>query len=52
MQVSRHWRMKTQRYRLTGVRYNNGEVSMIERPIVVRNNEREAKVDTAKQPAA
>jgi hypothetical protein len=32
MQVPRFWRMKTQRYRLTGVRYDNGEVQLIDRP--------------------
>ena len=34
MQVPRFWRMKTQRYRLTGVRYDNGEVQLIDRPNV------------------
>lgn len=28
MQISRHWRMNSQRYRLHGVRYQNGEVSL------------------------
>ena len=28
MQISRHWRMNSQRYRLQGVRYQNGEVSL------------------------
>ena len=32
MQISRHWRMNSQRYRLEGVRYQNGEVSLQERP--------------------
>ena len=32
MQVPRFWRMKTQRYRLTGVRYDNGEIQLIDRP--------------------
>jgi hypothetical protein len=32
MQVPRFWRMKTQRYRLTGVRYDNGKVQLIDRP--------------------
>jgi hypothetical protein len=34
MQVPRFWRMKTQRYRLTGVRYDNGEIQLIDRPNV------------------
>ena len=32
MQISRHWRMNSQRYRLEGVRYQNGEVSLQVRP--------------------
>ncbi|MBC8171323.1 MAG: hypothetical protein H7X77_06610 [Anaerolineae bacterium] len=34
MQISRHWRMNATRYRLEGVRYETGEVSLQERPIV------------------
>ena len=32
MQISRHWRLNAQRYRLQGVRYENGEVSLQARP--------------------
>jgi hypothetical protein len=32
MQISRHWRMNSQRYRLEGVRYGNGHVSLQARP--------------------
>lgn len=32
MQISRHWRMNAQRYQLVGVRYENGEVSLQNRP--------------------
>jgi hypothetical protein len=32
MQISRHWRLNPQRYRLEGVRYNNGQVSLQARP--------------------
>jgi hypothetical protein len=32
MQISRHWRMNAQRYRLEGYRYSDGEVSLQERP--------------------
>ena len=28
MQISRHWRMNSQRYRLQGVRLENGQVSL------------------------
>lgn len=32
MQISRHWRLNSQRYRLEGVRYGNGRVSLQSRP--------------------
>lgn len=32
MQISRHWRLNAQRYRLTGVRYEDGSVSVHDRP--------------------
>ncbi len=32
MQISRHWRLNSQRYRLEGVRYVNGEVRLQARP--------------------
>jgi hypothetical protein len=32
MQVARYWRMKKQNYRLEGVRYTNGAVSLQPRP--------------------
>ena len=32
MQISRHWRIKPQRYRLEGLRYENGEISLQTRP--------------------
>jgi hypothetical protein len=41
MQISRHWRMNPQRYRLQGVRYTNGEVSLQARPQPVAENVRE-----------
>lgn len=31
MQISRHWRLNSKRYRLEGVRYENGEVRLQER---------------------
>jgi len=33
MQISRHWRLNSQRYRLQGVRYVNGEVRLQARPV-------------------
>jgi len=42
MQISRHWRMNPQRYRLQGVRYANGEVSLQARPQPVTEENRDA----------
>lgn len=33
MQISRHWRMNGQRYRLEGVLYGNGALSLQDRPV-------------------
>ncbi len=33
MQISRHWRLNSQRYRLEGVRYINGDVRLQARPL-------------------
>ncbi len=40
MQISRHWRIKQQRYRLEGVRFQNGVVSLQNRstPQMERDN--------------
>jgi len=35
MQISRHWRMNSLRYRLQGVRYENGKVSLQARPTLL-----------------
>ncbi len=32
MQISRHWRLNSQRYRLQGIRYEDGKVSLQDRP--------------------
>jgi hypothetical protein len=53
MQISRHWRMNPQRYRLQGVRYANGEVSLQARPqpanddshVDVRDSQTQEKVN-------
>jgi hypothetical protein len=37
MQISRHWRLNAQRYRLEGVRYENGEVSLQSRLTPLEN---------------
>lgn len=34
MQISRHWRLNSQRYRLEGFRNSNGEVSLQARPML------------------
>lgn len=39
MQISRHWRLNAQRYRLEGVRYTNGAVSLQERPSSIQNED-------------
>lgn len=39
MQISRHWRLNPQRYRLQGVRYENGEVSLQSRPAPLNTQE-------------
>ncbi len=40
MQISRHWRIKQQRYRLEGMRFQNGEVSLQARPLPQQEVER------------
>jgi hypothetical protein len=49
MQISRHWRMNSQRYRLEGVRYENGQVSLQNRPAPTAN-ETPRQVETTTQP--
>lgn len=39
MQISRHWRLNAQRYRLQGIRYENGEVSLQVRPTPPQSQE-------------
>jgi hypothetical protein len=55
MQISRHWRMNSQRYRLEGVRYQNGEVSLQVRPTPpgseVRNDARTEQQPVSRVPA-
>jgi hypothetical protein len=46
MQISRHWRMKAQRYRLEGVRYENGAVNIQARPALVAYEARQQNNET------
>lgn len=39
MQISRHWRLNPLRYRLQGVRYENGTVSLQARPQPITDQE-------------
>jgi hypothetical protein len=41
MQISRHWRLNSQRYRLQGVRYNNGDVRLVARTLPCAEPQRE-----------
>ncbi len=40
MQISRHWRLNSQRYRLQGIRYQTGEVSLQPRPAPLQNEDK------------
>jgi hypothetical protein len=35
MQISRHWRLNSQRYRLEGYRYSDGTLSLQARPAIL-----------------
>jgi hypothetical protein len=48
MQISRHWRLNAQRYRLEGYRNANGEVSIQRRPVNVNQH---TETETNKEPA-
>jgi hypothetical protein len=37
MQISRHWRLNSQRYRLQGVKYEDGTYSLQNRPNPLNN---------------
>lgn len=51
MQISRHWRMNANRYRLQGVRYNTGEVSLQNRPArTVEANEQVEAAEAVETP--
>lgn len=42
MQISRHWRLNPQRYRLQGVRYTNGDVRLVARALPCAEPQRDA----------
>lgn len=44
MQISRHWRLNANRYRLQGVRYENGDVSLQNRPMATNTVEEQQPV--------
>jgi hypothetical protein len=46
MQISRHWRLNPQRYRLQGVRYENGQVSLQPRPAPRSQKEHQTEART------
>ncbi len=52
MQISRHWRIKPQRYRLEGIRFENGEVSLQVRPTSTREDVTKASNSRESQPSA
>lgn len=43
MQISRHWRLNPQRYRLQGVRYSNGDVRLVARAVPCVEPQRETE---------
>ncbi len=47
MQISRHWRLNANRYRLQGVRYETGEVSVQNRPMVTSTVEEQQPIVNA-----
>ena len=50
MQISRHWRLNAQRYRLQGVRYQNGETSLQNRPAPINSEPaQKVQVDSPKK---
>lgn len=44
MQISRHWRIKPQRYRLEGMRFENGEITLQTRPVPMHETPRDHEV--------
>jgi hypothetical protein len=44
MQISRHWRLNAQRYRLEGFRNSNGQVSLQPRPVIQSSENRTEEI--------
>lgn len=45
MNVPRYWRKNSQRYRLVGVQYTDGQKSLVNRPQANKNQEPETKAE-------
>ena len=49
MQISRHWRLNAQRYRLEGVRYEDGQVALQEKTRHEQENFSELMDETVRE---
>ena len=52
MQISRHWRLNPQRYRLEGFRNANGNLSLQPRPAINAQSEQAAETEDAPRVSA
>ena len=52
MQISRHWRLNAQRYRLEGYRHADGRLSLQVRPAITTRNEQTEIEDNREKVAA
>lgn len=52
MQISRHWRLNAKRYRLEGVRYTTGDVSLQERALMTAAQNEQATTEQEKRAVA
>lgn len=52
MQISRHWRLNKQRYRLVGFRHENGQVNLQDRPAPVETDAAQPEAKRPQQPPA
>lgn len=52
MQISRHWRINAQRYRLEGVRLEDGSVSLQSRQVPAATADEPNRYDTTYQPSS
>lgn len=51
MQISRHWRMKNLRYRLEGIRTQQGEVQLNNRPALRKTETQTVQTVTSERSA-